>query len=208
MAQIRNIIFDLGHVILNIDPMPMVEAFSQLGAPDAETAFKEACTNGLIDAHAKGALPAAEFESRFQKLLNIQVPSPDFEAAFNRMLLDIPQERLELLALLKEKYRLFLLSNTNPIHLPYIQRYLKTLIGCGFEKYFEGEYYSHLIKLLKPDPASYKYVIKMNKLVPTETVFVDDALENIESAKKIGLQVIHISENMPFEKAAHGLLSL
>jgi glucose-1-phosphatase len=206
MDPIHNIIFDLGHVILNIDPMPMVEAFSKLGAPHAEAAFKEACTNGLIDAHAKGELSAVEFESRFQKLLHLQVTSSDFEAAFNKMLLDIPAERLELLALLKKKYRLFLLSNTNPIHLPHIQRYLKTLIGAGFERHFEGEYYSHLIKLLKPDPAAYEYVLAANSLVAAETVFVDDAVENIESAKTVGLEVIHISGPLTFEKAARTLL--
>ena len=87
-------------------------------------------------------------------------------------------------------------------------KYLKTLIGHGFEEYFEAEYYSHLIGLLKTDPAAYRHVLAANRLKAEETVLVDDTLENIRSAEEMGLKTLHITEKMTFEKAGQYLLNL
>lgn len=206
MHTLKNIIFDLGHVILNIDHQLMIQSFSRLGALEAEKSFLRVQKEGLIDLYAKGKISSVEFEDQFQKLLNIQVSHQEFCDAFNKMLLDIPLHRFETLKLLQKKYRIFLLSNTNPLHLEHIMKYLHTLIGHGFEAYFEGEYYSHLIGLLKPDPAAYEHVLAAHQLKPQETMLVDDTLENIQSAEELGLETLHISEKMTFEKAGDYLL--
>jgi putative hydrolase of the HAD superfamily len=114
-------------------------------------------------------------------------------SAWNAMLLDFPKERIDLLAELRKKYNLYLFSNTNAIHLAAFQKtFAETFNGASLDGEFTKAWYSHLIKLRKPDVEAYEFVISDGGLNPAETVFIDDALVNVEGARKAGLHGIHL----------------
>jgi putative hydrolase of the HAD superfamily len=114
-------------------------------------------------------------------------------AAWNVMLLDFPPERVELLKKLKSKYRIFLFSNTNHIHLQHFHQTFRQEFGSDLDDLFEKAYYSHLIKLRKPDVVAYEYVINDSGINAAETLFIDDAGVNVEGAQKAGLQGFHLT---------------
>jgi putative hydrolase of the HAD superfamily len=109
------------------------------------------------------------------------------------MLLDFPAERVELLNRLKNKYRLFLFSNTNAIHLQAFHRSYQDVYGTTMDELFEKAYYSHRINLRKPDVEAYRYVVKDGRMDAAETLFIDDALVNVEGARLAGLQAVHLT---------------
>jgi glucose-1-phosphatase len=108
------------------------------------------------------------------------------------MLLQLPKHRLDMLSRLKEKYNVYLLSNTNKTHVDWVDGYLRTVHGFtidDFDKhYFHKVYYSHLIHLRKPNVNCYAFVLQDAQLKPEETLFIDDNAENIMGAKKVGIQ--------------------
>jgi glucose-1-phosphatase len=108
-------------------------------------------------------------------------------------LLDFPPERIELLKRIKNKYRTFLLSNTNSIHLKEFQQRLFNAHGVFLEDLFEKTYYSHVVKLRKPSSAIFELVLKENNLAPSETLFIDDTASNFSEAKQLGIQVYHLT---------------
>ena len=114
--------------------------------------------------------------------------------AWDALLLNFPQERIRLLDVLKRKYRLFLFSNTNALHLKKVQSIYRNEFGSGsLEDHFEKTYYSHLIHLRKPDAASFEYIIRENNLDPAATMFVDDAQVNVDGANAAGLKGFYLA---------------
>ena len=122
------------------------------------------------------------------------------------MLIDTPSENIELLKHLKNNYRIFLLSNTNAIH---VQRYGKNLkdkfgLEGGLSNLFEEVYYSHEVGLKKPDHKIFCYILEENKLKPEETLFIDDSMQNIITANSLGLETIHLTEGISLIKLFKG----
>ncbi len=186
--MIRNIIFDLGGVILNLDPAATLKAFEELGAADFEKQYTTIRQTGCFDDFDCGRISEKEFRDHLKKLLPEQTSDETIDKAWNAMLLDLPKERLELLKSLGKKYRLFLLSNTNEIHVTAFSAYLQKQFGFSdFSDYFERWYYSCRIGKRKPDAEAFQYVLNENGLVAEETFFIDDSPQHIEGAKKIGI---------------------
>lgn len=190
LKGVKNIIFDLGGVIINIDPQLTFNAFRKLAQESGtsvdfskDDVFREIET-GLID------------DIAFRNKIRIFVGDVDDQAiddAWNRLLLDLPLERLDLLLELKSDYRVILLSNTNAIHMAEI----KKRIGLLPEKYafsnlFEKEYYSHLVKLRKPGKEIYQLIVDELAINPSETIFIDDIYENAKAAEMVGIQGWHL----------------
>ncbi|MBX9850464.1 MAG: HAD-IA family hydrolase, partial [Cytophagaceae bacterium] len=124
--------------------------------------------------------------------------------AWNALLLDMPLERIQLVQKLGKKYRTFLLSNTNDIHIQKVNQILFEASGMKkLDELFETAYYSYKINLGKPDVAIYEYVLKDKNLRPEETVFIDDNKDNIEGAKKAGLHVILVQDKTIIELLKH-----
>jgi putative hydrolase of the HAD superfamily len=110
------------------------------------------------------------------------------------MLLDIPEERIELIQNLAKNYNVYLLSNTNEIHYQFIDEYVSQKFnGLSFKSLFKHAYLSHKIHLRKPNQAIFNYVLQQSKLSPQETLFIDDTLEHINSAKQLGIQTHHLN---------------
>lgn len=192
MQDIKNIIFDLGGVILNIDFERTENAFRELGIDNLSHYITQFHITSFFREYEIGKIDDAAFIKSIRSLSIKAFTEERAINAWNALLLDFPQERIELLQKLKEKYRLFLLSNTNVIHHKEFQQRLYNQTGHYLEDIFEKAYYSHAIGLRKPDVAIFQLVINENKLNPSETLFVDDIESNMAGAKEAGLQFLHI----------------
>ncbi len=191
---IKNIIFDLGGVIINIDPDRTLEAFKQLDYPNFEMIREQLRREGLYRMIEHGEITPEQFINRM-KMLGNNLTDNDIINAWNVMLIDIPAPRIELLKTLNKKYRLFLLSNTNAIHMEQINAQLKEVHGLDtLTPLFEKEFYSYQLQLSKPDPKIFQYVLRSQKLVPSETLFIDDTAMHITTAIKAGIQVKHLQK--------------
>jgi putative hydrolase of the HAD superfamily len=197
MQNIENLIFDLGGVILTLD-MPRAEQhFTALGVKDYNTLFRSGNVSSFFKDYEVGSITDTEFLTALKKLAGLPLPDEDLIAAWNAMLGYFPGERIALLNKLKNKYRLFLFSNTNALHLTTFRKaYADTFNGNVFDDHFEKAYYSHILGMRKPDKESYEHIIRENNLDPSKTVFIDDSILNIEGAKSAGLKGIHIKPGM------------
>lgn len=188
----KNIIFDLGGVLLNLDIQRTLDAFRQIGLNNIEELFRIGHASSFFKQYETGTINNEEFISSIEKFPGNKGSRQQIIAAWNAMLLDFPADRVEWLQQLKSKYRLFLFSNTNAIHLARFQQVFTEAHGFIMDELFEVAYYSNLVQLRKPDAAAYEMVLKQNNLVPAETFFIDDALVNVEAAKASGINGIHL----------------
>ncbi|MEA3317089.1 MAG: HAD family phosphatase [Bacteroidota bacterium] len=190
--EIKNIIFDLGGVILNIDPQKSIEAMKKLGFIKFEESYTLAKQNDLFDNLEKGFITDADFRLKIKENLPKEVSDKQINEAWGMMLLNFPQERIELLKKLKAKYRIFLLSNTNLIHYKIYDKEIYRNYSIHLSDLFEKAYYSHEIGMRKPDTNFFNHVLSKSKLQAKETLFIDDSLLNIESANSLGINTIHL----------------
>jgi FMN phosphatase YigB (HAD superfamily) len=191
MNGIKNIIFDLGGVIINLDNRRTEEAFTALGVKNFREYFGHGFAASFFSDYEIGKIGDQEFIARVRQLAGLsQVPDQLIIDSWNALLLDFPPERIQLLKELRKTYRLFLFSNTNALHLAALRRIWTTSFGGGesLDDYFEKTYYSHLMGMRKPDPESFGVIVKENKLNGQETLFVDDAIVNVEGAEQAGLK--------------------
>lgn len=193
--SISSIIFDFGGVILNIDYNKPAEEFEKLGINKFDKYYSQNDQKKLFDDIEKGTISPEEFREGFKKALNTDISDKDFDFAWNSILLDLPEHRIKLLENVKTNYRIFLLSNTNEIHYKSYIRQLNTMGYEDFDKIFEKAYFSFRMGLRKPDREIFEKVIKDQKLVAEETLFIDDSLQHIESAREIGLQTYFLKNN-------------
>lgn len=191
----KNIVFDLGGVILDIDPEKAYTAIANLAhQPLSIDEFLLAHENIFLD-YEKGLISSGTFRERLKKALNAEVKDEDIDAAWNSMLLHIPLERLLLLEKLKGQYQLFILSNTNEIHVPAFNKLVEAACGkADIAHFFQNVHYSHLMKMRKPEPEIYQAVLDLNQLLPEETLFIDDREDNILAAQSVGIQTFHVTE--------------
>lgn len=188
---IKNIIFDFGGVLINIDYAAPVHAFAQLGIKDFNRFYSQQQQTDLFDRLETGKISAADFRNTIRQVSGINLTDEQIDQAWNSILLDLPEERLELLYALRKKYRLFLLSNTNDIHVKAFETSLMKQYGKNiFEELFEAHYFSSSLGMRKPDPETFEKIIQLNHLQPQDTLFIDDSPQHIEGAAKAGLQTL------------------
>lgn len=193
MHTIKNVIFDLGGVLINLDPPRTAEALQRLYAPDYEPIGGHERSADWFRAFEVGQLSAPEFRARLRKRYGITAPDSAIDAAWNAMLLDLPPRRLRFVKKIGESKRVFLFSNTNPIHMDYIENALRVEHGVpDLSSFFEKDYYSHVLGQRKPNPEAFLAICEEQNLVPGETLFIDDTSEHIEGARRAGLQAAHL----------------
>lgn len=191
---IKNIIFDLGGVILNIDYKLTAKAFEKLGFHNFDDTYSQQKQLGLFDDLETGKISKKGFLDQIKAYLPGHVTDKDITSAWNAMLLNLPKERVKHLNTLKHKYRIFLLSNTNQIHEEAFSKLILKENGIhSFDEIFERVYYSHKIGFRKPNKDCFQYVMESNKLNPNETLFVDDSIQHVEGANKLGIKTIFYS---------------
>ena len=193
--EIKNIIFDLGGVILNIDYNITINAFKQLGIINFDELYTQAGQCELFDKLDKGEITNNDFRNEVRQLLpSVNLSNKQIDDAWNAMLLDMPVERLIILEKLKPLYRTFLLSNTNAIHVPLFSEIVKSTINKNnLTDFFEATYYSNEIGMRKPNADIYEFVVQKHNLKPCETLFIDDSIQNVEGAQKVGLHAYHLA---------------
>lgn len=190
---IKNIIFDLGGVILNIDLRKTQDAFTSLGVKNIEEVFRMGHVESFFKSYEVGAIDDTQFITAIQKMADIQVAPGIVVDAWNALLLDFPPERINFIKGLKNKYRLFLLSNTSALHHVRFHEIFNREFGSSLDDLFEKAYYSHLIRLHKPNEAAYKLIVDENSLKAGETLFIDDSAANVEGAERAGLKGLHLA---------------
>ncbi len=184
--MIEAIIFDLGDVFLNLNHQASVDAFKKLGLKVWTDDLKVAAIlfeTGKID------------EMQFMETIQKHIPNVDLleiREAWNAIIGDFPLERLEFLEKLRNKYDIFLLSNTNPTHIDKFEHRVGLTFVRAFYAHFNKIYFSYEINVRKPDEAVFNLIIKQNNLNPKKTLFVDDTLEHIETAKSLGINTWQI----------------
>jgi glucose-1-phosphatase len=196
MHPVKNIIFDLGGVLLNLDFVGSRNAFIQLGVPQIDDLFRVTHEDTFWKQYETGRLNDQQFVEAARKLAIAGTTDDAIIVAWNSMLLDFPKERVDFLDKLKEKYRLFLFSNTNAIHLQSFQKSFREVYGREMDSLFEKAWYSHVINRRKPDVEAFRFIVDEAGLEASATLFIDDSLPNVEGARKAGLQAKHLAEGM------------
>ena len=184
---IKNILLDLGNVLLDIDYDLTTNAFIALGYENFREMYSHYKADQLFEKLERGKVTRDEL---FYVLKDIRknVTDQQIVDAWNAMILSFRKSTFEFLAVNKDKYRLFLLSNTNEIHKRAVDALFKDGRGGKMDDYFEKSYYSHLVGMRKPDEDIFKFIIKDAGILPEETLFIDDLEPNIETARKLGFQ--------------------
>nr|WP_246597109.1 HAD family phosphatase [Pontibacter aydingkolensis] len=194
MTKIKNIIFDLGGVIINIDYNKSIEELQKLCKDDCQVQYSQKEQSHLFDLFETGDSTPEDFRNDLRKTYQMRdVTDQQIDDAWNAMLLDIPQERIDLLKELSKKYRIFLLSNTNAIHLEAFNKIVQRSFSIpSLDSLFEEAYYSHLVGKRKPDAVIFEMILNQHNLSKDETLFIDDSIQHIKSAKEVGIHTLHL----------------
>jgi putative hydrolase of the HAD superfamily len=192
-VTLKNLIFDLGDVIIPIDLTAPVRNFGMLAnLPEDEVRaiWKQ---HDLLNQYETGLIDDETFRNHVRQLLkNDSWADEVIDTAWNTVLLDLPVERIERIKALKPNYRLFLLSNTSPIHIRKVNHVLTSMGQPTLEELFERVFYSYEVRLAKPSPEIYQHVLSEARLVAEETAFFDDNVANIRAAGELGIQAVHV----------------
>lgn len=193
-GSIKNIIFDFGGVICNIDLNLTVQKFKDLGMRKTAPGHSLADSTGLFDAFETGAIGSGQFRDELRNFFVDPVTDEQLDEAWNALLLDIPEPRIRLLEDLRNHYRIFLLSNSNEIHYNrYFENFRSQFGYAGFDDLFEKAYFSFRIGLKKPSPEIFRFVMRESRLEPSETLFIDDMLVHVEGAGNAGIHAHHLA---------------
>ncbi len=194
--KIKTIIFDLGGVLLNIEPRLTGAALVSMGVKDMERVHARLLAAQLYQRFDSGSCSPASFRDEIRNACGIALSDQQVDEAWNALLLDFPKDRVKLLHSLSDRYRLFLLSNTNILHYPtYTSRFRqdhREEMTALFEKLF----LSFEMGVHKPDPKIYRMAMEQGNMKPKETLFIDDVLENVEAAVKEGMASFHLKDGM------------
>ena len=189
MSQIKNIIFDLGGVLLDVDYNKTADAFKRLGVSQFDELYSQANANHLFEELETGSIKEDAFYENIGQYCAPDTSRDQMMQAWNEILLDFRTNSLEYLKKLSHKYQLFLFSNTNSIHLTAFNKILLAQTGeSSLDSYFIKSYYSHAIGKRKPYPETFDWILKDAGIKADETLFIDDSIKNIEGAKAAGIQ--------------------
>ena len=189
MAQLKNIIFDLGGVLLNIDYQKTKLSFEELGFNEFDKMYSQYSADMLFSELETGKVSNENFLDYLVKAGDGKITSQQITRAWNAMLLDFRLASLDFLEGLSRKYKLYLLSNTNAIHLQAFNEIFKKETGKpSLDAYFTKAYYSNDIGYRKPNEDIFEFVLKDAGIIAGETLFIDDSYNNIETAKKMGFE--------------------
>jgi glucose-1-phosphatase len=201
MQNIEAIIFDLGGVILNINYDLTRQAFEKAGIDNFHEMYSQANADDLFSNLETGKIGEADFYAEMNQRIGLTLSPNEIENAWNAMLLNFREDSLKFLKQLRPKYKLFLLSNTNHIHLKAFKEiYLERERDRPFEEFFDIAYYSCEVGLRKPNADIYEFVMNENNLVAGRTLFVDDSAQNVEAAKNLGMQTVLLNSGKYIEE--------
>ena len=187
--SIKNIIFDLGGVLYDIRYENIADTFRTYGLQNFEKLYAQTGQTPEIDLFEEGKITPEQFRAFIRSLTSNSLSDSQIDHAWNAILIDLPEQRIQLLKKLRKKYRVFLFSNTNEINCIEFERFVTKKFGENiFETHFEKAYYSHILGIKKPKPEAFQKICEEQHLIPAETLFIDDTKRHIIGAQKAGLQ--------------------
>ena len=195
VPSVKSLIFDLGGVILDLSVDHTLTSFANLSKmPRKRVEDLYAQSPGFLE-YEKGLIEDRAFRDFVRTTFSISADDAAIDNCWNAMLRGIPAIKLELLLRLQSEFQVFLLSNTNAIHLHHIN---EIILPQGSERkpldsYFHKAYYSHRMGKRKPDADIFEQVLEENNLLPEQTLFLDDYAVNIEGARALGIKTIHVT---------------
>lgn len=188
LKGIKNIVFDLGGVLLNIDPRKTIEAFGLLGMEQLIGDKGLTYDHEIFYLMEQGKVSPEEFRNGVRKLLPAEVTDSEIDAAWTAMLLDFPKRRVELIEKLRNDFSIYLFSNTNAIHVAKYQSNFRKQHGFEISTLFEKLFHSNEIGYRKPTPESFEEIVRLSGIAPEKSLFIDDSLPNVEAAIACGLK--------------------
>lgn len=191
--MVKNLILDFGGVLLKIDYDAPVREFSKIGIDEFQKIFAQAAQSSLMDEFEKGNISPDSFREEIRKISGKNLTKQQIDFAWNSVLSYFPSEKMELLSRLQKKYDLYLLSNTNEIHILEFEKTMNEAFGLNhFHSHFRKVYFSSRMGMRKPDKEIFEYIVKENRMNPDETVFIDDSIQHVRGALNAGLKAFHL----------------
>ncbi len=193
--KVKNIIFDFGGVLIDLDFKKTYEALEKILAVNASDIYPQ--NQKLFDDYEKGKVITENFLWNLQNLTKKVPESHILVKAWNAMILGWNPEKLKFLQEIGKNYDVYLLSNTNELHIDYVRKDLKYNHGIDdFENtFFKKAYYSHIVGMRKPEKEIYEFVLNDSCLNPAETLFIDDNIDNVNAARNVGIISHHHETN-------------
>lgn len=189
--NIKNIVFDLGGVLIDLDFDRALKAFRKAGFENIEEQLQSFNREGVFMQYEQGNITSEEFRSAIRKQARVSLTDREIDDMWNLILLNIPHEKLKLILELRGKYMVYLLSNTNQIHWDYTCNHAFTYHGFRVKDYFEETFLSFEMHLAKPDKAIFERMLQEANLLPEETFFIDDSEANCKAAEELGIHTHH-----------------
>ena len=203
---IKNIIFDMGGVLLNIDPKRTIEAFGQLGMAQLIGDKGLTYDHDIFYLMEQGKITPEEFRIGVRELLTGKVTDDEIDLAWTAMLLDFPKERVKLVQKLRNDFNIYLFSNTNAIHVAKYQSNFRKQHGFEVSSLFNNDFHSNEIGYRKPTPESFQEIIRLSVINPEESLFIDDSLQNVEGAIACGLKGYWLQPGQKIEEILQNYL--
>lgn len=197
MKRIYNIIFDLGGVIYDIRYENIADAFVRNGVTNLGNFFSRSFQTNEMDLFEEGKISEKDFRDYVRRITGAPLPDEVIDEIINAILIDIPKHRVALLLALRQKYRLFLYSNTNQTNYSCYTEAMQRKFGFDiFAQCFDQAYFSHLMGIRKPATEGFRRIVEGNGLDPDETVFIDDNMPNVEAAIKAGIHGCYLDPSL------------
>lgn len=197
LTNIKNIVFDLGGVLLNLDFDASIRAFQKLGSNSAVVNRQQAYADPVFYELEVGKTTPEAFRKQVRRILkNPEATDQQIDNAWCAMIRDVPAKRVEMVKKLAKNFKVYLFSNTNAIHINRLHTEFREMYEIEFPSLFVKDFYSHELHERKPDLASYMKVIELSGIIPEETLFIDDLEKNISGAEKAGLKTFWLKDGM------------
>ena len=196
--NIKNIVFDLGGVLVDLDFKNAINGLQQAGFANVKEQLQAFDQDGIFQKFELGEINADEFRTAIRENSTVTLTDEEVDALWNSMLLEVPRKKLELILELRGKYMVYLLSNTNSIHWDYVCNNAFNYRGFRVNDYFEETFLSFEMHLAKPNKAIFVKVLHEANLLPEETLFIDDSEANCKAAEELGIHAhhYHIGEDL------------
>lgn len=191
LTGISNLIFDFGGVLIDIDYEDVRKAFQAIGLKDVRAFYQHENHSKLVEDFEQGFISPDRFRDSIISDINKDISHSSFDSAWNAIIKHVPSMRVKLLQNLNKHYNLYLLSNTNIIHYNKYVKEFKQEHGIDLRSLFRKSYFSHEVKLRKPNPEIFEYVIEDAGLEKSHTLFIDDSEENVEASRHVGIPAFY-----------------
>lgn len=208
MNAIKNIIFDLGGVIIDLERARCVKRFIEIGVADAETLIDPYEQKGIFLELENGSITFPQFCEKIEAHAGKKIPAEAIRHAWMGFIVDIPAYKLDYILSLREKYKVYLLSNTNPVIMGWARTNQFTQAGRPITDYFDHIYASYEIGITKPNPAIFEFMIRDAGINPRESLFIDDGRMNVEVGKELGFETYQPLNKEDWREPVNRILQL